>query len=74
MTFIIDVQCYLAYNIGIIHNTDLRHSSTMSASPSVAHPGESYQQGNMRMKLEYSELWKSFHDIGTEMVITKSGR
>ncbi|TSL04250.1 T-box-containing protein TBX6L [Bagarius yarrelli] len=28
----------------------------------------------MRMKLEYSELWKSFHDIGTEMVITKSGR
>ncbi|XP_058270969.1 T-box-containing protein TBX6L-like [Hemibagrus wyckioides] len=53
---------------------DLRHSSTMSASPSVAHPGESYQQGNMRMKLEYSELWKSFHDIGTEMVITKSGR
>ncbi|XP_046723962.1 T-box-containing protein TBX6L-like isoform X2 [Silurus meridionalis] len=38
------------------------------------HPAESYQQGNMRMKLEYSELWKSFHDIGTEMVITKSGR
>ncbi|KAF4077532.1 hypothetical protein AMELA_G00209120 [Ameiurus melas] len=52
---------------------DLRHSSTVSASPST-HPTESYQQGNMRMKLEYSELWKSFHDIGTEMVITKSGR
>ncbi|KAI5096504.1 T-box-containing protein TBX6L, partial [Silurus meridionalis] len=54
--------------------TDLRHSSTMSGSPIAPHPAESYQQGNMRMKLEYSELWKSFHDIGTEMVITKSGR
>ncbi|XP_047661698.1 T-box-containing protein TBX6L-like isoform X2 [Tachysurus fulvidraco] len=53
---------------------DLRHSSTVSALPSMAHPADSYQQGNMRMKLEYSELWKSFHDIGTEMVITKSGR
>lgn len=64
----------LTYNIDIIPITDLRHSSTMSALPSMAHPADSYQQGNMRMKLEYSELWKSFHDIGTEMVITKSGR
>lgn len=54
--------------------TDLRHSSTASTSPMVAHPAESYPQGNIRMKLEYSDLWKSFHDIGTEMVITKSGR
>lgn len=64
----------LVHNIYITPITDLRHSSRVSASPSMAHLAESYQQGNIRMKLEYSVLWKSFHDIGTEMVITKSGR
>lgn len=64
---------FLVSNIYVTPITDLRHSFSMPASPSVAHQ-DSYQQGNMRMKLEYSELWKSFHDIGTEMVITKSGR
>ena len=27
-----------------------------------------------KVNLESSELWEQFHDIGTEMVITKSGR
>jgi len=31
-------------------------------------------QGSIRMTLEDPELWKSFHDIGTEMIITKPGR
>nr|AAI69776.1 Tbx6 protein [Xenopus laevis]BAC20262.1 Tbx6 [Xenopus laevis] len=30
--------------------------------------------GNVKMKLENKELWKQFHSIGTEMIITKSGR
>ncbi|XP_014326074.1 T-box-containing protein TBX6L-like [Xiphophorus maculatus] len=34
----------------------------------------SYQQGCIRVTLEDSELWKSFHTIGTEMIITKHGR
>uniref|UniRef100_A0A4W4G1M5 T-box domain-containing protein n=1 Tax=Electrophorus electricus TaxID=8005 RepID=A0A4W4G1M5_ELEEL len=46
----------------------------LSPSPSMAHAADAYHQGNIRMNLEYSELWKSFHEIGTEMVITKSGR
>ncbi|XP_069562875.1 T-box transcription factor 16 [Brachyistius frenatus] len=33
-----------------------------------------YLQGNVRMSLEDPELWKNFHEIGTEMIITKLGR
>ncbi|XP_066501753.1 T-box-containing protein TBX6L-like [Hoplias malabaricus] len=54
--------------------TDLKHSSTVVHSPSMACAADPYQHVNIRMNLENSELWKSFHEIGTEMVITKSGR
>ncbi|XP_053550417.1 T-box transcription factor TBX6 [Bombina bombina] len=30
--------------------------------------------GNVKMVLENKDLWKQFHSIGTEMIITKSGR
>ncbi|XP_053326521.1 T-box transcription factor TBX6-like [Spea bombifrons] len=30
--------------------------------------------GNVKMTLENRDLWKEFHAIGTEMIITKSGR
>ncbi|XP_075687594.1 T-box transcription factor TBX6-like [Rhinoderma darwinii] len=30
--------------------------------------------GNVKMNLENHDLWKQFHAIGTEMIITKSGR
>lgn len=42
--------------------------SSMAAGP------DAYLQGNIRMTLEDPELWKSFHEIGTEMIITKPGR
>ncbi|XP_062269294.1 T-box-containing protein TBX6L-like [Platichthys flesus] len=35
---------------------------------------DSYQQGSIRMVLENADLWKSFDQIGTEMIITKHGR
>lgn len=35
---------------------------------------DAYLQGNIRMTLEDPELWKTFHEIGTEMIITKPGR
>ncbi|XP_076019768.1 T-box-containing protein TBX6L-like [Genypterus blacodes] len=35
---------------------------------------DSYQQGSIRMNLVNSDLWKSFHSVGTEMIITKHGR
>uniref|UniRef100_A0A8B9GP69 T-box domain-containing protein n=1 Tax=Astyanax mexicanus TaxID=7994 RepID=A0A8B9GP69_ASTMX len=53
---------------------NLKHPSAMAPSASMARAADPYQQRNIAMNLEYSELWKSFHEIGTEMVITKSGR
>uniref|UniRef100_A0A3B4VH31 T-box domain-containing protein n=1 Tax=Seriola dumerili TaxID=41447 RepID=A0A3B4VH31_SERDU len=44
---------------------------SMPRSPPAA---DSYQQGCIRMTLENASLWKSFHSIGTEMIITKHGR
>ncbi|XP_015827919.3 T-box transcription factor 16 [Nothobranchius furzeri] len=35
---------------------------------------DAYLQGNIRMTLEDLDLWKSFHQTGTEMIITKPGR
>ena len=29
---------------------------------------------NIRVNLENDDLWKRFHQIGTEMIITKMGR
>ncbi|KAI4893196.1 hypothetical protein NFI96_018511, partial [Prochilodus magdalenae] len=60
--------------LSFLNDLDLKHSSTMNPSPPMARAADPYQHGNIRMNLEYSELWKSFHEIGTEMVITKSGR
>ncbi|XP_041643827.1 T-box transcription factor 16 [Cheilinus undulatus] len=42
--------------------------SSMAAGP------DPYLQGNIRMTLEDPELWRTFHGIGTEMIITKPGR
>ncbi|XP_028313748.1 T-box transcription factor 16 [Gouania willdenowi] len=44
-----------------------------SSPPSSSGP-DPYLQSNIRMTLEDPELWKTFHDIGTEMIITKLGR
>ncbi|XP_035632745.1 T-box-containing protein TBX6L-like isoform X1 [Oncorhynchus keta] len=43
----------------------------MTPSPLTADP---YHHGNVRMTLEKSDLWKSFHNLATEMIITKHGR
>lgn len=32
------------------------------------------EKDSIRVELQGSELWKRFHDIGTEMIITKAGR
>ena len=41
-------------------------------------PGQQERKENVSedpaVKLESSQLWEQFHHIGTEMVITKSGR
>ncbi|XP_028274159.1 T-box-containing protein TBX6L-like [Parambassis ranga] len=53
------------------HVSNPKVNASMPPSPSAAH---SFQQGGIRMTLENADLWKSFHSIGTEMIITKHGR
>ncbi|XP_034403035.1 T-box-containing protein TBX6L-like [Cyclopterus lumpus] len=53
------------------HTSDSKSHLSMPQSPPAA---DSYQQGSVRMTLENADLWKSFHNIGTEMIITKHGR
>lgn len=36
--------------------------------------GSLEEKDAIQMELQGSELWKRFHDIGTEMIITKAGR
>ena len=43
----------------------IAHPVLMPARPSLPH---------VEAKLENNDLWKQFHQIGTEMIITKSGR
>ncbi|KAL2092681.1 hypothetical protein ACEWY4_012479 [Coilia grayii] len=40
----------------------------------MAGGAEHFHQGNIKMTLEDPHLWKSFHEMGTEMIITKPGR
>ncbi|TRY56621.1 hypothetical protein DNTS_023522 [Danionella cerebrum] len=53
---------------------DLKHNFSLPPAAAMAGAGDSYHQGNIRMTLEEPELWRSFHQIGTEMIITKPGR
>lgn len=55
-------------------SSDLKHNFSLPPPPSMAGAGDSYHQGNIRMTLEDPDLWRSFHEIGTEMIITKPGR
>ncbi|KAK1801904.1 hypothetical protein P4O66_022539 [Electrophorus voltai] len=44
-------------------------NSQLLVPPTVTGPGD-----EMRVDLQGSDLWKRFHEIGTEMIITKAGR
>ncbi|XP_039628040.1 T-box transcription factor 16 isoform X3 [Polypterus senegalus] len=60
--------------------TKMQHSCDLKPNFSIPVPTlpptapESYSQTNVRMSLEDSNLWKAFHECGTEMIITKPGR
>ncbi len=36
--------------------------------------GNSESMATVECRLEGADLWKKFHELGTEMIITKSGR
>lgn len=43
-------------------------------APPPPPPPQPTLPGDVEAKLENNELWQQFHSIGTEMIITKSGR
>ncbi|MCI4378299.1 hypothetical protein PGIGA_G00214140 [Pangasianodon gigas] len=47
-------------------------SSCSLGSPADLNPGASMEE--IQVELQCADLWKRFHDIGTEMIITKAGR
>ncbi|KAF5907336.1 T-box-containing protein TBX6L-like, partial [Clarias magur] len=53
---------------------DLKHNFSIPPPSAMAGATDSFHQGNIRITLEDPQLWKSFHEIGTEMIITKPGR
>uniref|UniRef100_A0A672HWM1 T-box transcription factor 16 n=1 Tax=Salarias fasciatus TaxID=181472 RepID=A0A672HWM1_SALFA len=74
---IVPLQSQAMKSITVIYfnfSADLK--SNFSGPPPSSTPAgpDAYLQSNIRMNLEDPELWKTFHEIGTEMIITKSGR
>lgn len=53
---------------------DTKPNFSGPVQPPLTGVPDAYLQGNIRMTLEDSQLWKSFSEIGTEMIITKPGR
>lgn len=47
---------------------------TMAFGFSSSLPHGQLRSDNMEVELENKELWDKFHNIGTEMIITKTGR
>lgn len=69
--------CIAIYVIHVILMTcedqrkDKRKKSVKSRRPASR---ECEAAREVRVDLQGSDLWKSFHEIGTEMIITKAGR
>ena len=46
----------------------------MGMDPSSAAGSPAQKDPNIKADLENSELWSQFNEVGTEMIITKTGR
>ncbi|RVE68551.1 hypothetical protein OJAV_G00092740 [Oryzias javanicus] len=53
---------------------DLKSNFSGPPPTPISGSPDAYLQGNIRMTLEDPNLWRTFHEIGTEMIITKPGR
>ncbi|XP_062985000.1 T-box transcription factor TBX15 isoform X2 [Elgaria multicarinata webbii] len=48
--------------------------SDLTSSSSISQPPPTSSMEEIQVELQCADLWKRFHDIGTEMIITKAGR
>ncbi len=56
------------------HCTDQYDYSTMTKAKIESYKGNDKVLSEIECFLETDDLWKRFHELGTEMIITKSGR
>jgi hypothetical protein len=56
------------------HCTDQYENSTMTKAKIESYKGNDKVLAEIECFLETDDLWKRFHELGTEMIITKSGR
>ena len=52
----------------------MHNQANNNTLPNILNPNVRRGSEDPAVKLESSQLWEEFHHIGTEMVITKSGR
>ncbi|XP_076850449.1 T-box transcription factor TBX15 [Brachyhypopomus gauderio] len=57
---------------GLAERTSCSFGSSADLGPSEPSPTVSMEE--IQVELQCADLWKRFHDIGTEMIITKAGR
>ncbi|CAO1436903.1 unnamed protein product [Diamesa serratosioi] len=56
------------------HQQQQQHQHHQAMRPMRTYPEEDGVDDDPKVTLEGKELWEKFHNLGTEMVITKSGR
>ncbi|KAM4561875.1 T-box transcription factor TBX15 [Fundulus diaphanus] len=59
---------------GLAERTSCSFGSPADLAPGTCDASPSASMEEIQVELQCADLWKRFHDIGTEMIITKAGR
>ncbi|KAM9805037.1 T-box transcription factor TBX15 [Neosynchiropus ocellatus] len=59
---------------GLAERTSCSFGSPADLNPGACDPSPPASMEEIQVELQCADLWKRFHDIGTEMIITKAGR
>nr|XP_046260852.1 T-box transcription factor TBX15 isoform X1 [Scatophagus argus] len=59
---------------GLAERTSCSFGSPDDLAPGPCDPSPPASMEEIQVELQCADLWKRFHDIGTEMIITKAGR
>ncbi|KAM9343876.1 T-box transcription factor TBX15 [Pholidichthys leucotaenia] len=59
---------------GLAERTSCSFGSSADLAPGPCDPSPTASMEEIQVELQCADLWKRFHDIGTEMIITKAGR
>ncbi|XP_056145710.1 T-box transcription factor TBX15 [Lampris incognitus] len=59
---------------GLAERTSCSFGSPADLAPAACDPSPPASMEEIQVELQCADLWKRFHEIGTEMIITKAGR